>query len=83
MVEFAETSIEDLAKSTAFLHHIKPSLQDKLVYGIEKHKPLDRNVIFHLMPRNVKSGHVTKDMLEVFMLSAEYIIEHSYWKGDK
>lgn len=75
MVEFVEASVEDLVASTEFLHYIKPDLRDKLVIGIEKAQPLDQNVVFHLSKIGSKDEH------EIFMLSAEYISEHPYFKN--
>lgn len=76
--KFVDASVLDLARATQFLHHIKPSLQNKLVFGIEKALPFDQSVVFHLTERN-------KDREErensIFMLSAEYILEHPYWEG--
>jgi len=52
MVEFVDVSILDLVKSTEFLHHIRPSFRDKLVYGIRKPADTDRSIVFYLMSRN-------------------------------
>lgn len=78
MIEFTDATFVDLARATKFLHYIKPALKSSLVYAIEKAQPLDQNVVFHLVER----GEIKDDEREksIFMLSAEYIIEHSYWK---
>lgn len=82
MVEFADTSVQDLVRMTQFLHHINPSLRDKLVYALEKAQPMDQSVVFHLMKRKVEEGETrSEDDNEIFILSAEYILEHPYWKG--
>ena len=82
MVEFADASILDLSRSTQFLHHIKPSLRDKLVFAIEKAQPMDQSVVFHLVDRKIPEGQKrTEDNCSIFILSAEYILEHPYWKG--
>lgn len=82
MVEFANASILDLSRSTQFLHHIKPSLRDKLVYAIEKAQPMDQSVVFHLIDRKIQEDEKrTEDNCSIFMLSAEYILEHPYWKS--
>ena len=80
MVEYADASIEDLAKTTEFLHFVKPSLSDKLVYKIGKPKPTDRSIIFYLMPLFMESGYkLVKEDLDTFMLSAEFITDHPFW----
>lgn len=76
--EFADTSVFDLARATGFIHYIRPSLKGKIVCAIEKSKPLDMNVIFHL--KDIKEDADKTDNRSILMLSAEYIIEHSYWK---
>ena len=84
MIEFANSSIYDLVRATQFLHHIRPSFRNKLVYAIEKPQPMDQNVAFHLIDRNVTEGETrSKEDDQIFLLSAEYILEHSYWKGQK
>lgn len=81
MAEFVDASILDLVRATQFIHHIRPSLQDKLVCAIEKAKPMDQSVVFHLMKRKVEEGEKrSTDDIEYFILSSEYILEHSYWK---
>jgi len=72
-----DASALDLVAATQFLHHIKPSLCDKLVYAIEKAKPFDRSVVFHLTDRKSKGD---KENIELFILSAEYILEHPIWR---
>jgi hypothetical protein len=82
MVDFADSSISDLARATQFLHHIKPTHRNKLVYGIEKPQPLDHSVVFHLIERKLPEGEKrTDEHKSVFIISAEYILEHSFWKG--
>lgn len=78
--EFAETTKKDLKKATDFIHYIRPTLVDKIVYAIEKSKPFDMNVVFHM--KNSKEDDVESkiDNRSILMLSAEYIIEHTYWK---
>jgi len=78
-VEYAEASVIDLINTTEFLHHIKPSLRDKFVFGIEKAKPNGFNVVFHLVDRVVKEGSDQREKT-TFMLSAQYILDHEYWK---
>ena len=73
MTNFIEASILDLAKWTKFIHEIKPSFKNKFVFGIEETKPGDRNVKFHLMNRVKETEDEETD---VFMLSAEYILEY-------
>lgn len=82
MVEFADASIQDLSRSTQFLHFIRPSLRDKLVFAIEKPQPKDQSVVFHLVDRYITKDHKrTEENCSTFILSAEYILEHPYWKG--
>ena len=82
MVEFANASIADLTNATRFLHHIRPSFKSKLVIGIEKAQPMDQSVVFHLTKRKVEEGEKrSEEDNEIFILSAEYILEHPYWKG--
>lgn len=82
MTEFADASMLDLARATQFIHHIKPSFRSKLVIGIEKAQPMDQCVVFHLMKRKMEEGEKrSAEDNEIFMLSAEYILEHPYWKG--
>lgn len=82
MVEFADASIHDLSRSTQFLHHIRPSLRDKLVFAIEKAQPMDQSVVFHLVDRKVPEGHKrTEENCSVFILSAQYILDHPFFKG--
>ncbi len=84
MTEFADASVLDLARATRFIHHIKPSLRDKLVFAIEKAQPMDQSVVFHLMKRKIEEGEKrSAEDNEIFMLSAEYILEHPYWKEQK
>jgi hypothetical protein len=74
MVNFVEASIDDLVLSTEFIHHIRPELREKYVIGIEKAQPFDQNVIFHLATFGSKSDN------EIFMLSADYIARHPFFK---
>ena len=78
--EFADTSVFDLARATGFIHYIIPSLKGKIVCAIEKSKPFDMNVVFHLKDIKEDEAKDQTDNHSVLMLSAEYIIEHSYWK---
>lgn len=80
MVEFVDASIIDLVTATQFIHAIKPSLKNMLVYGIEKHKPEDRSVVFHLMNRESKGEEKDLKDTQLFILSAEYILKHPIWK---
>lgn len=80
MAELVDASPLDLARATQFIHYIRPSLRDKLVYGIEKAMPFDQSVVFHLTDRKKVED---KRETSIFMLSAEYILEHPYWKGLK
>ncbi len=75
MVEFVETSLEDLIQSTQFLHDVKPSLRRKLVYALERPKPFDRSVVYHLIDIDDTSK------TETCLLSAEYILEHPIWRN--
>ena len=79
--EFADTTSNDLKRATDFIHFIRPALVDKIVYAIEKGKPTDVNVIFHLKNNKEEDVETKTDNRSIFMLSAEYIIEHTYWKG--
>lgn len=82
MVEFADSSTNDLVRATQFLHHIKPTYRNKLVIGIEKPQQLDHSVVFHLIERKLPEGETRSDEHKsIFMLSAEYILEHPFWKG--
>jgi hypothetical protein len=83
MVEFIDASIVDLVAATRFLHAIKPSLKNMLVYGIEKHKPEDRSIVFHLMNRESKDDEQDLKESFTFVLSSDYILEHPIWKGLK
>jgi hypothetical protein len=50
------------------------------VFGIEKSKPFDQNVVFHLTDRKVAEGEIrSPEHNEIFMLSAEFIADHPYW----
>jgi|LakMenEpi03Aug12_release.lakeMendotaPanAssembly.Ray.scaffolds.fasta_scaffold06276_24 hypothetical protein len=77
MVEFVDVAISDLVSVTKFLRSINPSFKDKLVVGIEKPQSMDRSVVFHLSSKE----DVEEDI--IFMLCAEYILEHPYWKQNK
>ncbi len=83
MVDFIETSVYDLARVTEFIHYIKPMFKDWVVIGIEKIQPLDLSIVLHLTKRHSKSHGDDRSEREVLILSAEYIYEHQYWKGNK
>lgn len=74
MVEFVDASVEDLVNSTLFVHSVKPSLKNKMVVRIEKPKPEDRSIVFRMYSK----GDVEE---ELFILSADYILEHSFWNN--
>lgn len=78
MVEFANATSADLIGATRFLHHINPSLKNLMVFGIEKAQPFDRSVVFHLTSIPSKTEERIEQMV---ILSAEYILEHPFWKG--
>lgn len=78
MPEFVEASVLDLIRSTQFLHCIKPSLKNMMVLAIEKAQPFDRSVVFHLVSR---PGETEERTEQLFILSSEYILEHTFWKG--
>lgn len=83
MVEYADASMLELARATQFLHIVKPSLRNKLVYGIEKTQPFDQSVVFHLVDRKIPEGvKRSEEHCSIFMLSAEYILEHPFFKVD-
>ncbi len=77
--KFAEASVLDLKRATDFIHYIKPAFKDSIVYAIEKSKPFDMNVVFHLM--SIKETDKQSENRSILMISAEYILEHAYWKG--
>lgn len=81
MVEFADATVMDLVRATEFIHHIRPKLKDKIVVGIEKARPLDQSVVFHLKKMMAKQDEPDTDDKELFIISAEYILEHSFWKA--
>lgn len=82
MVEYEKTTAVELANITAFLHLIKPSTKDMFVCGIEKAQPYDQNVTFHLVPRSAEDRK--KGETQVVLVSAQYIIDHPFWKqGDE
>lgn len=83
MANFIDTSIYDLARITEFIHYIKPMFKDWIVIGIEKVQPLDRSIVFHLTKRPSKVLKGSSSEREVLILSAEYIYDHQYWKGNK
>ena len=83
MVEYASASVLELSRATQFLHSIKPSLRDRVVFAIEKTQPFDQSVVFHLVERKIPEGVKRgKEHCSVFLLSAEYILEHPFFKGD-
>lgn len=79
MVEFVDLSVMDLVRASQFIHLIKPSFQDKLVCGIEKAQPFDQSVVFHLTTRDPNPDE-KETANTIFLLSAEYMIEHPFWK---
>lgn len=83
MVEYSDASVLELLRATQFLHSIKPSLRDRIVCAIEKTQPFDQSVVFHLVERKVAEGvKRSEEHYSIFMLSAEYILEHPFFKGD-
>ena len=74
-MKFIEASILDLAKWTQFVHSVRPSFRNKLVFGIEETKDGDRNVKFHLMNRKKETDEDSEET-EIFMVAAEYILEY-------
>ena len=81
MVEFVDSSVLELIKMTEFLHMIKPSTKNKLVYGVKKPADTDRSIVFYLMPSQNEEGVETD--IETVILSADYITEHPFWnKGE-
>jgi len=83
MVEYSDATTLELSRATQFLHLIKPALRDKIVYAIEKAQPFDQSVVFHLAYRKVQEGvKRSEEHYSIFMLSAEYILEHPFFKGD-
>lgn len=72
MVEFLDTSIEELVSSTRFIHEVKPHLKNKMVVRIEKPKSDDRCVVFRLYSKGDPEE-------EIVVLSAEYILDHPFW----
>jgi hypothetical protein len=84
MVEFVETSILELVKMTEFVHLVKPSLKDKLVYALKKPEKTDRSAVFYLMPMNIDdAAELTDNDIETVILSAEFIVEHPFWNKGK
>jgi hypothetical protein len=84
MVEFAEASVLEIVRMTEFLHMIKPSLKNKLVYGIKKPADTDRSIVFYLMPIPTEDGvEATEADIETVILSADYIVEHPFWNEGK
>ena len=79
MVEFVDTSVIDLVNTTEFLHHIRPSTKDWFVFGIEKAQPMDQSVVFHLVHRD----KTKRDEKQMVIISAQYIIDHPFWKKDE
>lgn len=78
-IEFVDMSVLDLVNTNEFLHHVNPSLIDKFVFGIEKARPGDQNVVFHLIDLRA-SGKDKRLDKTTFILSAQYIIDHEYWQ---
>lgn len=79
MVEFVDASVIDLVNATEFLHYIKPSTVDWFVFGIEKTQPMDQSVVFHVVHRDKQQ----RDEKQTVILSAQYIVDHPFWKKDK
>lgn len=79
MVEFVDLSVIDLVRASQFIHRINPSFRDKLVCGIEKAQPFDQSVVFHLVDREPNPDEKERTNT-IFLLSAEYMIEHPFWK---
>ena len=77
-VEFIELSVLDLIQATEFIHHIRPAFSDKFVSNIEKAKPNDQNVVFHLA--SLKKDENNKRETLLMLLSTEYMLEHEFWK---
>lgn len=54
-----------------------------VVTGIEKPKPEDQSIVFHLLPIHKCRNDITKenyfDEVEKYILSAEFIVDHEYW----
>jgi len=73
MVEFVDASIEELAVSTAFIRKIRPDLKGMAAIGIQKAKPGDQSVVFHLK-------QVDGDDSMLYILSVEFITEHPFFK---
>lgn len=78
MVEFVDMTPEELVTVTFFLHSIMPSTRDMFVYGIEKAQPTDLSVVFHLVHRDKQQ----RDEKQTAILSAQYIIDHPFWRKD-
>lgn len=81
MPEFAQLDDLALIASTKVLWLIKPSLKDKIAVAMEKVRPTDRSLVFHLEDEN--------NIIETFMLSSEYFLwvvgrlESYNWNGDE
>ena len=69
-----QTSSNDLAWFTRFVHIHRPDLSDRLVLGIEVPKEDDRNFVFHLYEINKKIPE-QKDPL-IYMLSSDYVMDY-------
>jgi hypothetical protein len=78
VVEFVDMTPEELVTVTFFLHSIMPPTRDMFVYGIEKAQPTDLSVVFHLVHRDKQQ----RDKKQTVILSAQYIIDHPFWKKD-
>lgn len=75
MVEFVDASVLDLVNVTRFIHYIKPSTKDMLVFAIEKYQPMDQSIVFHMKKRDPGAD----DDTQLLILSSEYVHSHPYW----
>jgi hypothetical protein len=66
-----DVSIQDLGYMTSFLHKHKPETKDRLVVGVHKPAPGDKNVKFVMIP-------ISKDVekeYSIVMIAAEWVLE--------
>ena len=83
MTEFVDATVLELVRMTEFIHLIKPSTKDKLVYGLKKPTDTDRSIVFYLMPIETKDGDKSTEAdIETVILSADYIVEHPFWSKE-
>ncbi len=83
MTEFVDATVLELVRMTEFIHLIKPSTKDKLVYGLKKPADTDRSIVFYLMPRPTEDGFKSTEAdIETVILSADYIVEHPFWSKE-